>query len=140
MAWGAPQPTVQLGIDESRKRIFVWVIGAVSGPLLAARISALFRRRPELCAYDMLYDLTSYTGDVVADDLDPIVDAYADCRADPAVPCRTAFVTYDQHFQHWATAMDEQFPGREHRAFPRLPAALQFLAEPQPTRRRAHHP
>jgi hypothetical protein len=137
MASGAPHATVQVGIDETRKRILVWIIGPATGPLVSSRISELFRRRPELAAYDMLYDLTAYTGDVGADDIDPIVEAYAGCRPDIAVPCRTAFVTYDRHFQHWATAMNEQFPGREHRAFPRLPAALQFLAEPTPLRRRS---
>ena len=131
-----PPPTVQVGIDEDLKRILVWVVGPASGAMVAQRISELFRRRPELAAYDMLYDLTAYTGDVAADDLDPIVEAYAEGRPDLSVPCRTAFLTYDRHFQHWATAMDEQFPGREHRAFPVLPPALQFLAEPPQARRR----
>jgi hypothetical protein len=136
MASSTPNATVQVGIDESRRRILVWIVGNASGEVVARRISDLFRSRPELVGYDMLYDLTSYTGDIGADDLDPIVEAYAECHGDPAAPCRTAFVTFDRHFQHWATAMDEQFPGREHRAFPRLPAALQFLAEPVTIRRR----
>ena len=131
-----PPPTVQVGIDEDLKRILVWVVGPASGAMVAQRISTLFRRHPELAAFDMLYDLTAYTGDVAADDLDPIVEAYADSHPDPAIPCRTAFLTYDRHFQHWATAMDEQFPGREHRAFPVLNPALQFLAEPPEARRR----
>ena len=136
MASSAPPPTVQVGIDEDLKRILVWVVGPASGAMVAERVSALFRRHPELCTYDMLYDLTAYTGDVAADDLEPIVEAYADCHADVSVPCRTAFLTHDRHFQHWATAMDEQFPGREHRAFPVLPPALHFLAEPPQARRR----
>ncbi len=136
MASGAPHATVQVGIDETRKRILVWIIGPATGPLVSSRISELFRRRPELAAYDMLYDLSEYTGDVTSDEIDPIVEAYAACRADLALPCRTAFLTYDRHFQHWATAMDEQFVGREHRAFPRIGPALAFLDTPLPERPR----
>ena len=129
-------PEIHVTVDDAQRRIFVWIAGPADGSLVSERISRLFRQRPDLSAYDMLYDLSDYTGDVSADDIDPIVDAYADCRADPTIPCRTAFLTYDRHFQHWATAMNEQFAGREHRAFPRLGSALDFLDTPTPERRR----
>ena len=129
-------PSIHITVDDKQRRIFVDIAGPATGPLVSGRISRLFRDRPDLAAYDMLYDLSEYTGDVTGPEIDPIVDAYADCRADPAVPCRTAFLTYDRHFQHWATAMDEQFLGREHRAFPRLGSALAFLDTPPPDRQR----
>ena len=131
-----PACAVEVAVDEARRRILVRVCGPADGPAVAAPISGLFRQRPELCAYDMLYDLAAYNGDVSAGDLDPIVEAYERCAPDPALPCRTAFVTPDRYFQSWASAMDEQFVGREHRAFAQPGAALAFLDTPLPVRRR----
>ena len=131
-----PPPAVQVGIDEDHQLVLVSIVGPATGTLVSGCISALFRQRPDLAAYDMLYDLTAYSGDVAADDIDPIIEAYAESGPDLSIPCRTAFVTRDRFFQYWATAMDEQFPGREHRAFPQLPPALQFLGEPLELRRR----
>jgi len=127
---------VEVDIDEARRRVLVRITGPASGPLVAGPISRLFTDRPELCAYDMLYDLTHYNGDISADDLDPVVDAYERCHPDTRLLTRTAFLTPDRYFQSWASAMDEQFVGREHRAFPRREAAIAFLDTPEPERRR----
>ena len=128
--------SVHVLIDELRLRVHVRIKGPATGELVADRISRLFLERPELTDYDMLYDLTAYTGEVQADEIPPIVDAYARVGPEPAVPCRTAFVTADRTFHEWATAMDRQFPGREHRAFPHAGPALRFLDEPLLQRRR----
>jgi hypothetical protein len=131
----ANPPSIHIYVDDDQQRIFVQISGPATATLVCDHVCRLFRGRPALAAYDMLYDLSDYTGDVTGPDIDPIVDAYADCRADVALPVRTAFLTYDRHFQHWATAMDAQFAGREHRAFPKLGAALSFLDTPTTERR-----
>jgi hypothetical protein len=129
-------PSVHITVDDRRRRIDIHISGPVSGAQVSAPVSQVFVDRPELCAYDILYDLHAYSGDVGADDIDPIVEAYQACGPDASLPVRTAFLTPDPYFQHWASAMDEQFPGREHRAFPSLSAALAFLAVPHAQRRR----
>jgi hypothetical protein len=131
-------PAVRVSVDERARRIVVEVSGPASGPQVADPVSRLFLEQPDLCAFDMLYDLMLYNGDVGADDIDPIVEAYARCEPDLTLKVRTAFVTPDPYFQHWAKAMDEQFAGREHRAFRRREDALAFLETPQFVRRRGH--
>ena len=127
---------VELTVDDARRRIDIRITGPATGPVVAAPVAELFLQRPELCTYDMFYDLSAYNGDVTATDLDPIVDAYARCHPDTRVPTRTAFLTPDRYFQSWASAMDTQFPGREHRAFPRGEKAAAFLDTPLDERRR----
>jgi hypothetical protein len=130
---------VELRVDDGLRRVFVTISGPATGPQVAGPVSALFRGRPELTAYDMLYDIREYWGDVSADDIEPIVDAYAAAEPDPARPTRTAFVTLDPYFHYWAEAMDEQFLARTHHTFPRLDAALDFLADPGATARERRH-
>ena len=116
-------------VYDDRKRIDVIIIGPISGPRVGRTVSQLFVDRPELTAYDMLYDLSAYTGDVEAEHVEPIAAAYVDADPDPSVKCRTAFVTADRNFQYWAGAMDFQFPGRKHGVFRRIEEAEAFLAE-----------
>lgn len=121
---------VEIRVDDAMRRVFVTIGGPATGPQVAGPVSDLFLSRPELTAYDMLYDIREYNGDVSADDIEPIVDAYAAARPDPARPTRTAFVTFDQYFHHWAEAMNHQFLARTHHTFPKIDAAEAFLAQP----------
>jgi hypothetical protein len=121
---------IDLRVDDRLHRIFVTISGPATGPQVAGPVSAMFRQRPELTAYDMLYDIRNYCGDVSADDIEPIVEAYAEAHPDPARHTRTAFVTFDPCFHYWAEAMDHQFLARTHHTFPALEAAEAFLARP----------
>ena len=116
-------------VDDARKRIDVTISGPISGRRVGKTVSQLFIDRPELTAYDMLYDLRGYTGDVEAEHVEPIARAYAGANPDTSVKCRTAFVTPDPNFQFWAGAMDFQFPGRKHGVFREIEPAEAFLAE-----------
>lgn len=120
---------IETRVDDDRKRIDVVISGPISGPKVGKTVSRLFIDRPELTAYDMLYDLQAYTGDVEAEHVEPIARAYAGAGPDASVRCRTAFVTPDPNFQFWAGAMDFQFPGRKHGVFRELEPAEAFLAE-----------
>jgi len=119
--------TIDIQIDEDQQRILVTISGPVSGRRVGPVIGGMFLDRPELSAFDMLYDLLDYTGDVEAEHLKPIMEAYAACEPDPSVSCRTAFATLDPNFSFWAEAMNFQFPGREHRAFRTIAEAESFL-------------
>jgi len=120
---------IEIRVDDERKRIDVVISGPIAGQRVGRTVSRLFVDRPELTAYDMLYDLRAYTGDVEAEHVEPIAVAYAQAGPDAAVPCRTAFVTPDVNFQYWAVAMDFQFPGRKHGVFRELEPAEAFLGE-----------
>ncbi len=121
--------SIQTHIDDERRRIDLVISGPIAGPKVGRTVSQLFLDRPELTAYDMLYDLRAYTGDVEAAHVEPIAIAYAGAQPDPSIKCRTAFVTPDPNFQYWAGAMDFQFPGRKHGVFLTLEPAEAFLAE-----------
>ncbi len=129
---GAPAaPRVELRVDDDRRLIFVTIAGPATGKQVAEPVSEMFRNRPELTGYDMLYDIREYTGDVEAEHIKPIADAYAASQPDPARPTRTAFLTFDPNFQLWAASMDFHFPGRTHRAFREPAEAEEFLNSPR---------
>ena len=120
---------IEIQVDDQRRRIDIVISGPIAGPRVGRTVSQLFLDRPELTAYDMMYDLRAYTGDVEAEHVEPIAIAYAGARPDPTVKCRTAFVTSDPNFEHWAGAMDFQFSGRKHGVFRTLEPAEAFLGE-----------
>ena len=131
LAYKPSSAVIDTRVDEDRQLILVTISGPVGGRQVGSVIGHLFRDRPELTAFDMLYDLLAYTGDVEAEHLKPIVDAYQACDPDPTIPCRTAFATVDPNFSYWAEAMNFQFPGREHRVFRNLVEADAFLTSPR---------
>jgi hypothetical protein len=114
-------------VDDDRQRILVTIRGPARGSQVSPMISRMFLDRPELTAFDMLYDLWEYTGDVEAEHVRPIAEAYEACRPDPSIACRTAFLSPDPNFAFWAEAMNFQFAGREHRVFKDLSEADAFL-------------
>ena len=122
-----PRPMVELSVDDALRRIYVTIRGAVAGPPVAQAVARMFLDRPELTAFDMLYDISAYTGSVEASDIEPIAVAYAACSPDPSIPTRTAFVTGDPNFRLWAEVMNFQFPGRTHAAFRDPADAVAFL-------------
>jgi hypothetical protein len=122
---------VDLRLDEASRRIIVTIVGACTGAQVSSKVAQMFTARPELTAWDMLYDILDYTGDVEAEHIKPIAEAYERSRPDPSVRCRTAFATHDPNFGLWATSMDFHFPGREHRAFATLEDAVTFLDSPR---------
>ena len=134
MAATAPKPDpgryVTIAVDEAARRIDVTITGSAAGPEVSAKVTSLFLHRPELTGFDMLYDLRTYSGDVTAEDVKPIVIAYQTVRVPAADDTRTAFVTSDPNFAFWAEAMTYQFPGREHRVFDDLVQAEAFLRRP----------
>lgn len=129
-----PAPPVQITFEDGRKRIRVYIGDQATGPQVWQALRDMFQSRPELTAYDMLFDLRDYLGVVVADDVKHIVEVYQQVRVAEAEGTRTAFVTSDPNFDYWAVAMTYQFPGRLHRAFPNEPEAEAFLAVPKSER------
>jgi hypothetical protein len=125
-----PRPTrcVTTRVDETLRRISVGITGSAAGPEVSSVLSALFLHRPELTGYDMVYDLRTYSGDVTADDVKPILEAYQAVRVPEADGTRTAFLTQDPNFAFWAEAMTYQFAGREHRVFAEADEAEAFLS------------
>ena len=125
---GAPvAPRVDLSVDDQLRRIFVTIAGPATGKQVAGPVSEMFRERPQLTGYDMLYDLRTYSGDVTADDVKPLVIAYQTVRVSEADGTKTAFVTSDPNFAFWAEAFSYQFPGREHRVFEEIEPARSWL-------------
>ena len=122
--------SIAVHLDEGVPRLLVTIKGPVSGQSVAEALSEAYLARPEVTYLDMLFDLTEYRGQVEARHVELIVDAYLRCNRDPLHPCRTAFVSPDPFFNHWAAAMSFQFRGREHRAFATFEEAEQFLGEP----------
>lgn len=112
----------------------VTIEGEAGGREVQTALCELFRQRPELTGFDYFFDLRTYRGDVSAGDLDPVAELYASVREDDAEGTRTAFLTPDPLFGLWATAMDYQFPGRAHAAFPEPEQTERFLAEPRSSR------
>lgn len=121
--------SIETSVDDQRRRIDVVIGGPIAGAKVGRVVSQLFLDRPELTAYDILFDLRAYSGDVEAAHLEPIATAYEAAGPDPAVKCRTAFVTNDPNFGFWAGAMDFQFPGRKHAVFQTVEAAEAYLGE-----------
>ena len=128
----APYRAVDIGLDDKRHRLLFTLRGPVTGPEVCARLCELYIQQPELTGYDYVFDLREYSGDVEAAHLEPIAQIYAGVRVPEAESVRTAFVTLDPNFELWATAMDFQFPGREHRVFLSMAEAEAFL-RPEPT-------
>ncbi len=123
-------PSITIRLDETIPRVLVSIVGPASGQLVADRLSQAYLAQPEITYMDMLFDLTAYRGAVEPRHVDVIVDAYLRVNRHPLHPCRTAFVSPDPFFNHWADAMSFQFTGREHRAFATFEAAERFLNEP----------
>ena len=130
-AYQTAKVLVETRVDDDLQRIYVTIRGPARGSQVSPVISRMFLDRPGLTAFDMLYDLLEYTGDVGAEHLKPIVDAYEACRPDPSTLCRTAFMTLDPNFSFWAEAMNFQFAGREHRVFQTPEQAEAFLTAPR---------
>ena len=131
LAQNTVRGTVETRVDDDLNRIFVTISGPATGRQVGPAIGRMFLERPELTAFDMLYDIREYTGDVEAEHIKPIADAYAASQPDPAQPTRTAFLTFDPNFQLWAASMDFHFPGRTHRAFREPAEAEEFLNSPR---------
>jgi hypothetical protein len=121
---------VEWRIEDSLRRIFVKMRGQLNGRQACIDICRIFLTRPDAVAYDMLYDMRDYEGDVEPDDVELIVAVYAGCKPDSSIPCRTAFATPDKNFALWAAAMDQQFLGRAHRTFPHVSEAASWLDQP----------
>ena len=128
------QPSITIRREGDPSRLRVVLKGPLTGLAVAEGLSETYLAQPEVTRLDMLFDLTEYQGAVGPDDIEMIVAAYQKSDPDPLHPCRTAFVTPDPFFHHWAAAMSFQFSGREHRAFPTFPKAEAFLSEPMDKR------
>ncbi|MBW3617374.1 MAG: hypothetical protein KY446_06405 [Proteobacteria bacterium] len=127
-------PSITIRLDETIPRVLVSIVGPASGQLVADTLSQGYLAQPEITYLDMLFDLTAYSGAVESRHVEVIVDAYLRGNHHPLHPCRTAFVSPDPFFKHWAAAMSFQFTGREHRAFASFEAAERFLDEPMAER------
>jgi hypothetical protein len=131
LSYATSSVSVETRVDDDTQRIYVTIRGPARGSQVSPIISKMFLARPGLTAFDMLYDLMEYTGDVEAEHIKPIADAYEACRPDPSTCCRTAFMTPDPNFAFWAEAMNFQFAGREHRVFQDRARAEAFLDAPR---------
>jgi hypothetical protein len=118
---------VAIDIDDAARLIRVTITGSAAGPEVGTALTDMFFSAPKLTGYDMIYDLRTYSGDVTADDVKPLVIAYQTVRVPEADGTKTAFVTSDPNFAFWAEAFSYQFPGREHRVFEELEPALGWL-------------
>jgi hypothetical protein len=133
-ALGSLPPSVQVSFDDDHRRMTVVIEGQAGGRQVQGALRNVFEQRPEVTGFDYLFDLRSYRGDVSAGDLDPVAEIYASVRGECANGTRTAFITSDPLFGLWATAMNYQFPGRGHAAFPEAELAEEFLVEPRSAR------
>ena len=114
--------------------MMVAIEGEAGGRQVQSALCEVFQRRPEVSGFDYLFDLQGYRGDVAAGDLEPVAELYASVRGEDATRTRTAFITPDPLFGLWATAMNFQFPGRDHAAFSEAEEAERFLTEPKASR------
>jgi hypothetical protein len=124
------QPSIAIRREGEPQRLRVILKGPLTGLAVAQALGETYVAEPDVTRLDMLFDLTEYQGAVGPDDVEMIVEAYQKSDPNPLYACRTAFVTPDPFFHHWAAAMSFQFSGREHRAFPTFEKAEAFLAEP----------
>ena len=125
---------VDINIDDTLQRVFVTIRGDAAGPQVWNAVCDVFLSDPKRTGYDMLYDIRDYTGSVEAEHVKPIVATYNMVRVPEAEGTRTAFLTYDPHFQLWAEAMTFQFPGRQHVCFEDEADAETFLSVPRSRR------
>lgn len=116
-------------VDDAKRRVTFRVAGEVPGWRIRDLIVGLFTRRPELTGYDLVFDLRESRTDAGPTDIEPIAEIYARAAGPVPAPSRTAFVTADMLFTHWAQVMDHQFPNRRHRVVPTFEAAEAFLRE-----------
>ncbi len=101
-------------VDEDHLRLTLTFSGVVRPQQFDENVMALYRRRPELFAYDCVTDLRSYEGDLTNDDLRPLVELYSNLMPASSAPSRSYLVTDDPSFALWGEALDLLFPGRVH--------------------------
>jgi hypothetical protein len=116
-------------IDERRRLVLVKLAGDVRGRAFGKWLSGVFDARPELVGYDFILDMLDYAGDIVAADVEPIAGTYGRLARPIGWRPRSAFLTADPYFEHWAAALDHQFADRQHRVFAKPTPALKWLAE-----------
>ena len=134
LAQNAGPKDIDIRLDHDMPRLFVTIRGGVTGHQVATALIRTYADHPDVVRWDMLFDLSDYTGAVEAEHVKIIVAGYECHNPDPKIPCRTAFVTPDKNFRLWAAAMSFQFKGREHQAFETFEEAEAFLAPPMDER------
>ncbi|MBV9511870.1 MAG: hypothetical protein JO303_16480 [Caulobacteraceae bacterium] len=87
------------------------------------------RSFPETAAYDSIWHLLDFDGDATNDDVLVMQVAYLEVAVTGARPAYTCLVTHDPCMKYWATAMDEQFPGRIHLVMRSVEQAGEWLEQ-----------
>lgn len=116
-------------VDDDRRILNITLSGTVSGRQFQAFSCDLYGGRLELFEYDCVLDLLEYEGDISYADLNPLQQIYLRQPAQDAGPHPGFIVTLDPNFHFWATALDEQFPGRKHYVAASLEEAFAGLEE-----------
>jgi hypothetical protein len=119
--------TIQHAVDEERRTLLIVLSGTVRGQEFIEFGSKLYGARPELFDYACIIDLLNYEGDIGYAHLNPLQQMYTP-PPDPQAGSRPGYiVTLDPHFHLWASALDQQFPGRKHYVVPTLAEAFRRL-------------
>jgi hypothetical protein len=106
--------TIHHTIDDARRILIIELSGIITGHSFSVFICKLYSDRPELFDYACVLDQLQYEGDVSYADLNPLEQIYAE-RPEVDPSSKPGFIiTSDPNFHFWATALDEQFPGRKH--------------------------
>lgn len=111
-------------------RCFVVTLQAgATGRHLTQTLCALFESQPELAGYDLIENLTGFSGDASHADVQAIAACYAGHMIEDGTIKYTVIVTPDENYRFWLPAMDHIFPDRRHLLAPTLEAALTKLNE-----------
>ena len=111
-------------------RCFVLTLNSeATGRHMAQSLCALFESQPELTTYDLIENLTGFSGDASHADVQTIAACYAARRIDDGTTKFTLIATPDENYRFWVPAMDHFFPDRRHFVAPTLEAAWAKLSE-----------
>jgi hypothetical protein len=128
---------IRVSIDPQRRLAACKISGPVTGQRFVHSVTTALRSRRELADYDIICDITGYTGDVAMDDLASIAMLMNDLRSDASGPARTALITHDDGFATWAQVMGHQFARRRFGVFGSREAARAWLQAPPEARQAA---
>jgi hypothetical protein len=111
-------------------RCFVVTLHAeATGRHMAQSLCALFESQPELAGYDLIENLTAFSGEATHADVQTVAACYAERMAADGSTKYTVIATPDDNYRFWVPAMDHFFPDRRHLLAPTLEAAWAMLNE-----------
>ena len=111
-------------------RAFVVTLNAeATGRHLAQSLCALFESQRELAGYDLIENLTAFSGEASQADVQTIADCYVERMVGDGATKYTVIATPDENYRFWVAAMDHFYPDRRHLVAPTLETAWAKLNE-----------